>query len=99
MKKNIFIMKKKIVSANRFWATAQLYCEFVLQALQLYCKREGWKKKFIVKKKNLYCNTLVCIAKKKAENSIAIGYCIATWAVGLLGNCIAIHTVYCDQSG
>ena len=48
--------KKKILVQNRFWATAQLYCEIVLLALQLYCKKEGWKN--CSEKKKLYCNTI-----------------------------------------
>ena len=80
---------------NRFWATAQLYCEIVLQALQLYCKREG--RKNCSEKKKLYCNTLVCIAKKKAVGFYCKMdvYCIAgegweSWVVS------QYTEVYCD---
>ena len=82
-------MKNKSVQ-NRFWATAQLYCEVVLQALQLYCKREGWKK--IVEKKNcIAIPFLYCI-----EEGLRVGKCIAIHYIvlqrrnGLQENCIAI---------
>ena len=58
-------MKKKNQCRNRFWATAQLYCEFVLQALQLYCKTEGWKN---CRKKKLYCNTIFVLQRGRLED-------------------------------
>ena len=81
---------------NRFWATAQLYCEIVLQALQLYCKREGWKncsekkKKFVLQYTGLYYREegsgIVlqdgCIGLELYCNTV---YCIAGgWAAGSL---------------
>ena len=40
----IIIMKKKILGKNRFWATAQLYCEKkkrenCIAILKFYCKQ------------------------------------------------------------
>ena len=67
-KKKIQLKKCK----NGFGPLLKLYCEFVLQALQLYCKREGWKncikkKKFCIAIPFLYCR----------EEGLRVGKCIA----------------------
>ena len=53
MKKKIYNEKKKNCCAEPFLGYCPKYIVkiffFVLQALQLYFKREGWKKKIVVK--------------------------------------------------
>ena len=60
-KKKIMLKKCK----NGFGPLPKLYCEFVLQALQLYCKREGWKN-CREKKKKFVLQYHFCIAERKA---------------------------------
>ena len=60
-KKKKFLLKKY---KNGFGPLPKLYCEFVLQALQLYCKRESWKN--CRKKKKFVLQYHFCIAERKA---------------------------------
>ena len=87
--------KKKKLVQYRFWATAQLYCEIVLLALQLYCKREGWKN-CSEKKKNLYCNTIFVLQRRELGGLKLYCkrfMCVAIqWSAGVQ-NCIAIQFI------
>ena len=84
-----FKKKKKILlkkCKNGFGLLPKLYCEFVLQALQLYCKRESWKN---CRKKKLYCNTIFVLQRGRLEGwkvYCSTLYCIAEkeWAAGKL---------------
>ena len=87
-----FKKKKNLLKKckNGFGPLPKLYCEFVLQALQLYCKRQGWKncreKKNCIAIPFLYCR----------EEGLRVGKCIAIHYIvlqrrnGLQENCIAI---------